>query len=138
MAIPPQAPPPPLKDYLAKETPATGYWANKPNFFVSLLKAWWGDAATAANDFGYDWLPKAKGNYSVLEIFDSMWNGKIKGFTAIRENPAVGSPNQNKVREAMEKLDWLVVADQWPPGTARVWSGERPPRGPAGDPGPPT
>jgi len=126
MGIPRQAAHPTLKDYLAKETPATGYWANKPNFFVSLLKAWWGDAATAANDFGYDWLPKAKGNYSVLEIFDSMWNGKIKGFTVIGENPAVGSPNQNKVREAMEKLDWLVVADQWLTETAEFWSAKRP------------
>ena len=126
MGMPRQAAHPTLKDYLAKETPATGYWANKPNFFVSLLKAWWGDAATAANDFGYDWLPKAKGNYSVLEIFDSMWNGKIKGFTVIGENPAVGSPNQNKVREAMEKLDWLVVADQWLTETAEFWSAKRP------------
>ncbi len=126
MSIPLQALHPTLGDYLAKETPGTGYWANKPNFFVSLLKAWWGPAATAANDFGYDWLPKAKGNYSVLELFDAMWNGKIKGFTVIGENPAVGSPNSNKVREAMEKLDWLVVADQWLTETAEFWSDKRP------------
>src|SRR5690606_33188909 len=25
-----------LADYLAKETPASGYWSNKPKFFISL------------------------------------------------------------------------------------------------------
>ncbi len=124
--IPRQALHPTLKDYLARETPKTSYWANRPNFFVSLLKAWWGDAATPENDFAYDWLPKAKGNYSVLELFDAMYEGKIKGFTVIGENPAVGSPNSNKVRLALDRLDWLVVADTWMTETAEFWSGKRP------------
>src|SRR5439155_534824 len=49
---------PDLKTYLEKETPKGGYWTNKPKFMVSLLKAFYGDAATKENDFGYDWLPK--------------------------------------------------------------------------------
>ena len=34
---------------------ATSYWTNKPKFLVSLLKAWWGDAATRENNFCYDY-----------------------------------------------------------------------------------
>lgn len=40
---------PTFKDYIEVETPKTSYWKNKPKFFVSLLKAWWGDDATADN-----------------------------------------------------------------------------------------
>ena len=29
-------------DYLAEETPATGWWHNFPKYAVSLLKAWYG------------------------------------------------------------------------------------------------
>ena len=46
-------------DYVRAVTPATGkgYWAYADAYTVSLLKAWWGDAATAENDWAYDYLP---------------------------------------------------------------------------------
>ncbi len=124
--VPRQALHPSFADYMTKEIPATSYWANKGSFIVSLLKAWWGPAATETNGYGYAWLPKAKTSYAVMDLFDAMYNGTIKGFTVVGENPAVGSPNSNKVREAMEKLDWLVVADQWLTETAEFWSAKRP------------
>ena len=31
-------------------------------YMVSLLKAWWGDAATADNDFCFDYLPRLTGS----------------------------------------------------------------------------
>ena len=34
-----------------------GFWANADAYAVSLLKAWWGDAATAENDWAFDYLP---------------------------------------------------------------------------------
>jgi formate dehydrogenase major subunit/formate dehydrogenase-N alpha subunit len=34
------------------------YWQNTPKFFVSMMKSFWGDSATAENNWGYDWLPK--------------------------------------------------------------------------------
>ena len=49
---------PDFKTYIEKETPTGGYWVNKPKFMVSLLKAFYGDAATKENDFGYDWIAK--------------------------------------------------------------------------------
>src|SRR3989304_2838746 len=58
MAMPFRDRHPTFKDYLETETPKSGFWVNKPKFFVSLLKAGYGDAGTKDNDFGYDWLPK--------------------------------------------------------------------------------
>ena len=37
---------------------SSNWWGNGRKYVVSLLKAWWGDAATAGNDFGFHWLPK--------------------------------------------------------------------------------
>jgi len=53
MGIPSEANHPTLKDYLDKETPKASWWMNKPKYFVSLLKAFWGDAATPENEFAY-------------------------------------------------------------------------------------
>src|SRR5574340_350828 len=36
----------------------TSYWQNYKKFFVSFQKTMWGEAATAENDWAYDWLPK--------------------------------------------------------------------------------
>ena len=114
---------PDLKTYLDKETPKSGYWINKPKFFVSLLKAFYGDAATEKNDYGYDWLPKraSADAYSHQHMFVDMYAGKIKGFLADGQNPAVGGPNAKLARAAMQKLDWMVVADIFLTETAEVW-----------------
>jgi formate dehydrogenase major subunit len=114
---------PDLTTYNEVETPKGGYWVNKPKFLVSLLKAWYADAATKENDFGYDWLPKrASGDaYSHQHMFVDMYEGKIKGFLADGQNPAVGGPNAKLARAAMQKLDWLVVVDIFLTETAEVW-----------------
>src|SRR5262249_35819685 len=40
-----------LSSYIEHEGLRTGYWANFRKFIVSLLKAWYGPAATPENDF---------------------------------------------------------------------------------------
>jgi formate dehydrogenase major subunit len=114
---------PDLTTYLEKETPKGGYWVNRPKFMVSLLKAFYGDAATKDNEFGYQWLPKraSADAYSHQHIFADMYEGKIKGFLADGQNPAVGGPNAKLARAAMQKLDWLVVVDIFLTETAEVW-----------------
>jgi formate dehydrogenase major subunit len=114
---------PDLNAYMEKETPKGGFWVNKPKFFVSLLKAFYGDAATKDNEFGYQWLPKrAKADaYSHQHIFVDMYNGGIKGFLALGQNPAVGGPNAKLARTAMQRLEWLVVKDIFLTETAEVW-----------------
>jgi formate dehydrogenase major subunit len=114
---------PDLAAYLDRETPKGGYWVNKPKFFISLLKAFYGDAATDKNGYGYDWLPKraSADAYSHQHTFVDMYAGRIKGFLALGQNPAVGGPNAKLARSAMQRLDWLVVADIFLTETAEVW-----------------
>jgi formate dehydrogenase major subunit len=114
---------PDLKTYLEKETPKGGFWTNRPKFMVSLLKAFYGDAATKDNEFGYQWLPKraSADAYSHQHMFVDMYHGKIKGFLADGQNPAVGGPNAKLARDAMAKLEWLVVADIFLTETAEFW-----------------
>jgi len=114
---------PDLKTYLEKVTPKGGFWVNLPKFMVSLLKAFYGDAATAQNEYGYQWLPKraSADAYSHQHIFVDMYKGVIKGFLADGQNPAVGGPNAKLARAALGKLDWLVVKDIFVTETAEFW-----------------
>src|SRR5437762_11945590 len=48
------------------------YWANTPKFATSLLKALYGDAAKAENDWAFDYLPKVDRNYSWVQLWDNM------------------------------------------------------------------
>jgi formate dehydrogenase major subunit len=100
-----------LKDYLEQEEVPTGYWANFPKFAVSLLKAWYGEAATKENDYGFHWLPKIDDNYSQLPTFIRMAEGKVKGLFLFGQNPAGGAPNAALNRVALRQLDWLVARD---------------------------
>jgi len=126
LAAPSEAAHPTLKDYLDKETPKASFWINKPKFFVSLLKAYWGDAAQKDNDFAYDYLPKAgKGfqgaGYSWIPLFEAMGEGTIKGLLVWGMNPAVGSTNLNQAYSALDKLEWLAAFDLWETDTSVFW-----------------
>ena len=110
-----------LKDYLDAETSATSFWSNLPAFFVSQLKAWFGDAATPENDFGYGFLPKMTGDHSHMPVFIEMAAGRVKGFMALGQNPAVGGQNASFQRQALARLDWMVVRDLYETETASFW-----------------
>src|SRR3989441_1089610 len=58
-----------LRDYMAAETSPTSYYGHLPKFLVSYLKSMYGAAATAENDFGYDWHPKILGDHSHIASF---------------------------------------------------------------------
>jgi formate dehydrogenase major subunit len=98
-----------------------GYWANRPKFMASMLKAWFGDYAQPENDFGYDLLPKSYGNHSFISIFEAMFAGDLKGLICWGQNPMVGGPNSNKERTAMSNLDWLVSIDLYETETSAFW-----------------
>ncbi|MCK9393035.1 MAG: formate dehydrogenase-N subunit alpha, partial [Syntrophales bacterium] len=120
-----------LEKYLHKYTPeskdpqSANYYQNYPNFFVSTLKAFFGDKATAENGFGYSWVPKMDDGaaYSLMHLFDKMYEGKIKGLFAIGTDPAVSAPNTTKVRKGLEKLDWLVSENIFDNETHSFWKG---------------
>jgi formate dehydrogenase major subunit len=110
-----------LADYIDANTPkcsdplSANWWQNFNKYAVSLLKAMYGDNATADNEFGYGWLPKLadSGNYSWLTFWPNIINGAIKGLLAWGQNPAVSSTNANWVRDSMDKLEWLVTVNLW-------------------------
>ncbi len=112
-----------FKDYVLTETVPimTSYWGNLPKFQVSYFKAQWGDAATADNNYGYDYHPKITGDHSHLPMFVDMAAGKIKGFFVMGQNPAVGGQNARFQRKALAKLDWMVVRDFFETETAAFW-----------------
>ncbi len=110
-----------LHDYLDVEKVERGLWANFPKYMVSLLKAWYGDAATPENDYGFHWIPRVTENHSHLPTMIKMAQGNVKGFFLIGENPAVGTPNARLCREALTKLDWLVVKDWFLIESATFW-----------------
>jgi formate dehydrogenase major subunit len=100
-----------LDAYIAAETVAKGFWANTREYLVSLLKAWWGDAATAGNDFCYGYLPRLTGSHSTYETVLEQLAGVCTGYFLFGQNPAVGSANTRMQRLGMANLDWLVVRD---------------------------
>jgi len=110
-----------LAGYLEQERVDYGLMANLPAYLVSFLKAWYGDAATADNDYGFAWLPRVTEDHSHLPTMIRMAEGKVKGFFVIGQNPAVGTPNARLCREGLRQLDWLVVRDIFQIETATFW-----------------
>ena len=47
-----------FRGYVRNHTAATGWWSEFPKYMVSLLKAWFGDAARQDNDWCFDYLPQ--------------------------------------------------------------------------------
>ena len=103
---------------------SSNWWGNADKYIVSLLKAWYGDAATPENEFGFHYLPKsgrAKTNNTHIGLIEAIGNGIIKGLWVWGQNPAAGGPNSNGAREALAKLDWLVSIDIWMNETAEFF-----------------
>ena len=72
------------------------YWQNYDKFLVSLMKAWWGDAATADNHWGYDYLPKLDKLYDMLQSFELMDQGKMNGYICQGFNPLAAAPTRRR------------------------------------------
>jgi formate dehydrogenase major subunit len=113
--------------------PSMNYWQNYPKFMVSLLKALYGNAATADNEWAYSWMPKVDTprNFSWMYIFDDMYRGKRgaapdepgpEGFITFGMNPVGLGPNSKKMVAALSKLKWMVVVENAETETARFWN----------------
>lgn len=100
----------------------TSYWQNYRKFMVSFMKAMWGDAATAENDWAYDYLPKLDvPTYDILRMFDMMKNGEVNLYFCQGFNPLLSFPNRAKLTEALSNLRLLVVMDPLQTETAHFW-----------------
>ena len=118
-----------LNEYIDAVGQKLGWWSHMPEYIVSLLKAWYGDAATAENDWQYHWLPKIVGDHSHISTSYLMLDGKVKGYLLLGQNPAAGSTNARMQRKALAQLDWMVVRDLYEVESAAFWY-----KGPHGDP----
>jgi formate dehydrogenase major subunit len=108
-------------DYLKKHKARTGLWAGFDKYFISLMKVWYGEAASSENDFGFNWLPRVTGDHSHFGYWLDMQDGKMEGLFVMGQNPAVGAPNARLQRSALSKLKWLVVRDMVEIETASFW-----------------
>jgi formate dehydrogenase major subunit len=117
-----------LDDYIAAtalaqvDPKAVNYFgANYRKFLVSLLKAWFGDAATADNDFGYAWLPKPEKNWSWMTIHDEALQGRLHGlFNSGMTSVNIG-PDSNRMASSLANLRWFVVLDPLMTSSAEFW-----------------
>jgi formate dehydrogenase major subunit len=100
-----------LDDFILADAARKGFWANMRAYTVSLLKAWWGPAARADNDFCFNYLPRITGSHSHYDTTLEQLGGTCKGYFLLGQNPAVGSANSRMQRFGMANLDWLVVRD---------------------------
>ncbi len=100
-----------LEAFIAGNAPDKGFWGNMRSYMVSLLKAYWGQAATAENEYRYDYLPRLTGSHSTYDTVMEQIKGTVKGYILYGQNPAVGSANSRMQRLGMSQLDWLVVRD---------------------------
>lgn len=110
-----------LEKYLKKHSTAAGLWSKFDAFFISLMKMWYGDAADAQNEWGFQGLPRVTGDHSELGYWIEMAEGKVEGLFVMGQNPVVGAPNGRLQRKAMKNLKWLVVRDLIETETAAFW-----------------
>ena len=110
-----------LQSYTKKHKAKTGLWSGFDKYFISLMKAYYGEAATKQNDFGFNWLPRVTGDHSHFGYWMDMLDGKMEGLFVMGQNPAVGASNGRLERTALSKLKWLVVRDMVETETASFW-----------------
>ncbi len=118
---------PDLDHYLAANTPKAllpgqvNYWSNYPKFFISMMKAFYGDKAQQENQWGFDWLPKWDKGYDVLQYFEMMHRGEVNGYICQGFNPLASFPHKQKVASSLAKLKFLVTIDPLTTETASFW-----------------
>ena len=119
-----------LAGYVGAHRSKDGWWANFDKYTVSLLKAWYGELATAENEFGFGWLPRTSGDHSHFGYWLDLADGtpeldrranRLEGLFVMGQNPAVGAPNARLERRALANLQWLVVRDLVETETATFW-----------------
>ena len=87
---------------------------------VNRLKAFFGEAATPENEFGYAWLPKrnAEKDYGTMPMIEDALAGKLKVLWIVGQNPAVTLPEpEADVRSDREARD--------PGGAGALGDGDR-------------
>jgi formate dehydrogenase major subunit len=117
-----------IADYVAQSAPKKSdpnswnfFGTNYGKFTTSLLKAWYGDAATKDNGFAFNYLPKPASNSSWMSIYDQALKNRMEGLILSGMTAASIGPDNNQVRQALANLKWLVVMDSLPTTSSEFW-----------------
>jgi formate dehydrogenase major subunit len=113
-----------IDSYVSMEGLETGYWANYKEFVVSLLKAWYGEAAQQENDYRFAWIPRINQDYSLIPYCEMMAKGEVDGYFLFGQNPAAGASNGRLVRQGLRTLKWMVCLDWFETETATFWKND--------------
>jgi formate dehydrogenase major subunit len=97
------------------------FGTNYGKFMTSLLKAWFGDAATKDSGFAFNFLPKPASNSSWMSIYDQALKGSMQGLILSGMTAASIGPDNNQVRQALSNLKWLVIMDALPTTSSEFW-----------------
>src|SRR5947208_6630090 len=117
-----------IDDYVTQSAPKK-FDANSWNFFgtnyrkfmVSLLKTWYGDAATDKNEYAFDFVPKPATNSSWISIYDQALKKKMEGVILSGMTATSIGPDANQVMTALGNLKWLAVMDPLPTTSSEFW-----------------
>jgi formate dehydrogenase major subunit len=110
-----------LEDYVSRGGADRGWWSFFDTYIVSLLKAWFGDAATEENEYGFRHLPKISASHSHFATMLRAMDGGVDGLFLMGQNPAVGSQHAGLQRRGLASLKWLVVRDLAEIESATFW-----------------
>src|SRR5947208_4295301 len=110
-----------LESFFEANTSPTGWWGHFDAYWVSLMKAYFGENATEDNQWLFKFLPRIDDDNSAYWTTIQMLDEKVKGYMIAGENPAVGNTNAKAHRLALAKLDWLVVRDVVEIESAAFW-----------------
>ena len=122
-------------DYPTEKTDTFKKWEEKSGTFRSkflrnTLLAWYGEHATAENDYGMKFLPirNSHHNDSIYGLFDEANLGTVKCIYVTGQNPAVTNANLTLVQNGLKKIDSLICQDIFINETAEFWNkpGENP------------
>ncbi len=113
-----------LAAYLKTNTKPSGWWSNFPKYFVSQLKAFYGEHATRENDFCFEYLPQLTGDHSTIPMTFAMKDGTIEGYFVIGQNPVTSGQNTELIAASMDRLKWFVNIDAFENETSSFWKRE--------------
>jgi formate dehydrogenase major subunit len=95
--------------------------ANLRKFTVSMLKAFYGDAATKKNDFAFSWLPKPDKDWGWLTYHNEALQGRLHGlFNSGMSSVNIGG-DSGRMIESLASLRWFVVTDPFITASAEFW-----------------
>ncbi len=97
------------------------FGTNYRNFMVSLLKGWYGAAATKDNEYAFQFVPKPAVNSSWMSIYDQALKGKMEGVILSGMTATSIGPDVSQVLQALSNLKWLVVMDPLPTTSSEFW-----------------